>query len=293
MVFNGLPAVFEDRVQDAEIFMQKRIYDSLQFLSILPMNQNETGLFSNFITGDVNVGKPMYTNNGINFNEIKFGQGKSVGGQTLPNGYMYRANTRDKLRGTFESNLLSFYNASVTQLADFYEEEFAKSILSGGRQSTIELAPWDSAENIIDNELLLEDEMRYDDKDNRTGYAPNTAIVSRKTKLSIQQALRREDYESNWNYIPSNRFTTDDFAIFDQFNPGGSIQKFADPDYSIVQTLEDNGIDQTEEGEPIPKAFINLKVVTPEEPQIENYYVWAEANFNMENSNGFLVVKGN
>ena len=85
-MFNGLPEVFPDRVQNAELYMQKRIYSELQFLSILPMEQNETGLFSNYIHGDINVGKPLYTNNGITFNEIKFGKGQTVGGQTLPNG---------------------------------------------------------------------------------------------------------------------------------------------------------------------------------------------------------------
>ena len=289
MVFNGLPEVFEDKVQNAELFMQKRIYDSLQFLSILPMNQNKTGLFTNYMHGDVNVGKPLYTNNGITFNEIKFAQGTSNGGQTLPMGFMYNANTRNEERGTFESDLLSFYNAAVVQLADFYEETYADAILKGGRQSTIELATWDTAENIIDNELALDDEMRYDANDNRTGYAPNTVIVSRKTKLSIEQALRKEDYASNWRYVASNRFADTDFAIFDGANPGGSIQKFADPNYSIVQTLENNGIDMTEDGEVIPKAFINIDVRS-NRPQTEEHYVWAESNLNINDANGFLII---
>jgi len=292
MVFNGLPEVFDDRVQNAELYMQKRIYESLKFLSILPMEQNETGLFSNYIHGDVEVGKPMYTNNGITFNEIKFGQGKSVGGQTLPNGYMYNVSTRSKQKGTYESDLLSFYNASVVQFADFYEEEFAKSILKGGRQSSVGLEQWDTAEHIIDNELTLDDEMRYDSKDNRTGYAPNTAIVSRKTKLDIEQALRVEKYDSNWNYISSNRVPDGVFAIFDRFNPGANIQKYADPEYSMIQALADNGIDKTEDGEPIPKAFINADVRSNRRPQNEEHYVWAEANLNMRDSNGFLIVTG-
>lgn len=292
-MFNGLPEVFPDKVQNAELYLQKRIYNSLQFLSILPIEQNETGLFSNYINGDVEVGKPLYTNNGISFNEIKFGKGQTVGGQTLPNGYMYRANTRDKQRGTYDSSLESFYNAAVVQLADFYEQQFAKAIIAGGRQSTVELASWDTAENIIDNELALDDEMRYDSKDNRTGFAPNTAIVSRKTKLSIDQALRREKYESNWTYIASNRLNDTDFAIFDSFNPGGSVQKFTDPDYSIVQTLLNDGITETEDGEPIPKAFINISEDKTGRPQTVDYYVWAEANFNMRDSNGFLIVTGN
>lgn len=291
-MFNGLPEVFPDKVQNAELYMQKRIYEALQFLSILPMEQNKTGLFSNYIHGDINVGKPLYTNNGITFNEIKFGKGQTVGGQTLPMGYKYVANTRDKDRGQYESNLLSFYNAAIVQLADFYEEQFANAILSGGRQSTGTLESWDTAEHIIDNELTLDDEMRYNSDDTRTGFAPNTAIVSRKTKLTIEQALRKEKYESNWTYISSNQVADNKVAIFDQFNPGGSIQKFADPDYSIIQALADDGITTTEEGEPIPKAFINISEDKTGRPQTVDYYVWAEANFNMRDSNGFLIVTG-
>ena len=86
-MFNGLPAVFDDKVQNTELYVQKRIYSTLKFLTLLPVVQNETGLFTNYINGEVETGDPLYTNNGINFNEIKFGQGQTVGGQTLPIGF--------------------------------------------------------------------------------------------------------------------------------------------------------------------------------------------------------------
>ena len=152
-MFNGLPAVFDDKVQNTELFVQKRIYNSLQFLTMLPIEQNETGLFTNYIEGNTELCEPLYTNNGITFNEIKFGQGQTVGGQTLPIGFMYNANTRDKQRGTYESNLLSFYNEAVVKIADFYEDKYAKAIMAVGRQSEVQLADWDTAENIIDNEI--------------------------------------------------------------------------------------------------------------------------------------------
>ena len=135
--------------------------------------------------------------------------------------------------------------------------------------------------------------MRYDSNDNRTGYAPNTVLTSRKTKLSIDSALRKEDYESNYNYIASNKISDGKFAIFDSFNPGGSIQKYADPDYSIVQSLANDGITTTEDGSPIPKALINIKEDRIGRPQTVDYYVWVESNFNMNNNNGFLIVDGN
>ena len=46
-MFNGLPAVFPDKVQNTELYVQKRIYSTLKFLTLFPVEQNETGLFTN------------------------------------------------------------------------------------------------------------------------------------------------------------------------------------------------------------------------------------------------------
>ena len=289
MAFNGLPEVFDDKVQNDELYVQKRIYAALKFLNLLPIEQNETGLFTNYIHGDVEVGDPLYTNNGIAFNEIKFGKGQTVGGQTLPMGFMYRANTRDKQRGKFESNLSSFYNSAVVKIADFFEEKYANSLIAGGRQSLAPLASWDTAENIIDNEVILEDEMRYNANGDATGFAPTTVLCSRTAKLTIDKALRKEDYKSNFEYISSNKITGDTKVLFDPLNPGATIEKYADPEYSIIQALADNGIDKTEDGTPIPKAFLNLSEDKTGRPQTVDYYIWAESNVNMPNSNGFLI----
>jgi hypothetical protein len=293
MAFNGLPAVFDDKVQNQELYVQKRIYAALKLLNLLPVEQNETGLFTNYLNGDVDVSEPMYTNNGIDFNEIKFGQGQTVGGQTLPIGFMYRANTRDEQRGRYDSNLQSFYNASVVKIADFFEDKYSQAILEGGRASTASLKAWTSASNIIENEITIDDEMRYDANDNATGYAPDTVLVSRADKISIEKALRKEDYTPNVNYISSHKIADGDMAFFDSANPGASIEKYADPQYSIVQSLADDGITEAEDGTPILPAFINIKSEDTGRPQTIDNYIWAESNLNIRDSNGFLIVKGN
>lgn len=290
MVFNGLPAVLPDKVQNDQLYVQKRIYNALKFLNLLPVEQNETGLFTNYINGNIEVADPQYTNNGIDFNEIKFGEGQTVGGQTLPMGFVYHANTRDKQRGRYESNLQAFYNAAVVKLADFFEDKYSSSILNGGRASTATLKAWTSASNIIENELAIDDEMRYDSNDNATGYAPNTALVSRADKLSIEKALRKEDYTPNFNYIASHKISNGNMAFFDSDNPGAVIEKFADPKYNIVQALAEDGITETEDGTQIPPAFINLKEEETGRPQTVDYYLWVESNLNMRDSNGFLIV---
>ena len=273
MVFNGLPTFESDKVQNSEIYVQKRIYESLKFLNLLPIVQNETGLFTNYIQGEVEAGDPEYTNNGITFNEINFGQGSTVGGQTLPIGY------------------LSFYNSAVVKISDFFEDKYSKAIMAGGRASTATLATWDTAENIIDNEVILDDEMRYDSNDNATGYAPNTVICNRKDRLTIEQALRKEDYrESNFTYIPSNKVATGHFIVFDAANPGATIEKYADPQYSTVQAMANDGISAAADGSPIPPAFLNISEVRPNRPQVVENYIWAESNLNMRDSNGFLII---
>ena len=292
MAFNGLPAVFEDKVQNDQLYVQKRIYQALKFLNLLPVEQNQTGLFTNYLNGDIQVGDPVYSNNGIDFNEIKFGQGQTVGGQTLPIGFVYHANTRDKQRGRYNSQLESFYNASVVKIADFCEDKYSKAILDGGRASSATLKAWTSAANIIENEITIDDEMRYDANDNATGYAPNTALVSRADKLSIEKALRKEDYTPNFNYIASHKIADGDMAFFDSANPGATIEKYADPEYNVVQALADDGL-TTEDGTPILPGFVNVKENITGRPQTVDYYIWVESNLNMRDSNGFLIVKGN
>ena len=293
MAFNGLPAVLPDKVQNTELYVQKRIYQSLKFLTLLPVEQNDTGLFTNYLNGDVAVSDPLYTNNGIDFNEIKFGQGQTVGGQTLPIGFMYRANTRDEQRGRYDSNLLSFYNAAVVKISDFFESKYANAILDGGRASTATLKAWTSAANIIENELALDDEMRYDANGDATGYAPNTALVSRADKIAIEKALRKEDYTPNFNYIASHKITDGNMAFFDSANPGATIEKYADPTYSIVQSLANDGITEAEDGTPILPAFVNIKAEDTGRPQTIDNYIWAESNLNIRDGNGFLIVTSN
>ena len=286
MAFNGLPALFDDKVQNTELFVQKRIYETLPLLSFLPVNQNPTGLFTNYINGNVELGDPEYSNNNITFNEIKFGQGQTVGGQTLPIGFKYAANTRDEQRGKYESSLMSFFNSAVAKIADFYEEQFMTGMVNGARASS-NTPDFSTASDIIDTELTLDDEMRYDSQGNATGYAPSIALVSRATKLDVDKALRKEDYVSNFQYIASNKLTDNDLILFDGNNPALTVEKYADPNYSVIQSLEDDGISIAEPGA-IPQAFINLKSEDTGRPQTIDYYIWAEANINILDSNGIL-----
>ena len=291
-MFNGIPAIQADKVQNMELYVQKKIYESLKFLSILPTVQNPSGLFTSYMQGDVEVADPEYVANGITYNEIKFGEGSTVSGQIKPIGYMYKASTRDEQRGRYMAQLQQFYNQAVIKIADFYETAYANAIKAGGRASVATLQTWNTAENIITNEVILDDEMRYDSNDNATGFVPNTVLCNRQDRLTIDAALRKENYrESNFKYIPSSKVAQGDFIIFDINNPGAIIEKFVDPQYSVIQSLENDGLTTTEDGTVIPPAFLNISEVKPNRPQTIENYIWAESALNIQNSNGFLVIQ--
>ena len=40
-MFNGLPAVFDDKVQNTELYVQKRIYQGLKFLTLYQLNKTK------------------------------------------------------------------------------------------------------------------------------------------------------------------------------------------------------------------------------------------------------------
>lgn len=289
-MFNGLPQFFADKEQNEELYVQKLIYESITFLKYLQMNQNPEGLFSSYISDSVEVADPEYTGNNVDYNEIRFNEGKVINGKITPKGFMYKANTRLEQEGKLDNTLMSFYNNAVMKIADFYESQYATSVFAGGRASTIQLSAWDTAENIINNEIALDDEMRYDANDNATGFRPTTAIVSRKDRLKIEQGLRKENYnDNNFTYVSSNKVPNGKMVLFQEGNAGAVIEKFTDPNYSVIQQMADDGI-RTAEGEVIPQAFLNLSTVTPNRPQTRYYYIWAESAMNIFNSNGFLVV---
>ena len=61
-------------------------------------------------------------------------------------------------------------------------------------------------------------------------------------------------------------------------NPSATIEKFADPDYSILAQMEaeDNAVLAD-----LPPSFVNVKMTEPDEPQRSYIYVFAEANVNI------------
>lgn len=287
-MFNGMPTVFDDKVQNYELYIQRRFFDQLTLLNLAPINQNPVGLFTNYLAGEIETAEPNYTNNGIDFAEIIFGEGKTEHGQTLPMGFMYKADDRLKRKGQYESSLQSFFNGAVVKFADFYEKVYTDALLTNGRANTATLETESTAEDVINNEITLMDEMEYDSNDKRTGYSPTTVLINRRDKLAIDKLLQAEKIPSNFNYIPTAQLTQGTRIYLDTNNPSFTIEKFGEPEYSVIASLEEDGV--SIQDLQIPQSFINIKEAKTNRPNITEYYLWSESNLNILSKNGILVV---
>lgn len=283
-----MPTVFEDKVQNYEVYIQRRFFEQLALLNLAPINQNPVGLFTNYLAGEVEVAEPNYTNNGIDFAEIKFGEGRTEHGQTLPVGFMYKADDRLKRKGQYESSLQAFFNGAVVKFADFYEKVYTNSLLTNGRANTVSLETEETAEDVINNELTLMDEMEYDANDKRTGYSPTTVLINRRDKLAIDKLLQADKLPSNFNYIPTGQLTEGTRIYLDTNNPSFTIEKFGEPEYSVIARLEEDGVSVQDFN--VPQSFINIKEAKTNRPNITEYYLFSESNLNILSKNGILVV---
>ena len=288
-----IPKLFDNRIHNLEFYAQKRIYQNLILLNKLPVVQNISGEFTNYITTDADdvVGDLISTGDGLDFNEIKFGEPSTVRGATIPKGYMFRMSSRLADVGRLDATLQVFLNKSVAKLTQFYDKKFLGALTSGAGATSVTIdAMGDSSTGIdvITNELEIIDGMEV--KNNMdTGFTPNTIFLPRAEATKIKIALAKSNLlnDSNFTYIGTNNIASGHFLAMDLNNPSATIEKYADPRYSIMAQME-NEPDENNTLSELPPSFVNIKMTEPDEPQRSNIYMFAEANVNILEPNGLM-----
>ena len=289
-----IPKLFEERTHNLEFYAQKKVYNTLKLLNKLPLVQNTSGEFTNYVssTADDVIGDVVSTGDGLDFNEIKFGEPSAYRGATLPKGYMFKMNTRLADVGRLDATLQVFLNKSVAKLANFYDKAFLGALVSGAGASAPTIsAIGDNSTGIdvIENELKIIDAMEVKN-DVDTGFTPNTIFLPRadatKTKIALAKSNLLDD--SNFEYVGTNAIASSHYLAMDLNNPTATIEKYADPNYSVIASLEQEPEMNADLLMQLPQSFINVKMTEPDEPQRSYVYVFAEANVNVLEPNGIL-----
>ena len=296
-----LPDVFDERIHNLEIYAQKQLFTRLTILNELPINQNVAGEFTNMLASpnpDPETGDPITTSEGVDFSEIRFGKPSETRGSTRPKGFMFRMSDRVADKGRLDSTLQIFINKAVGRLVNYYDELFMKGLMAGaGADAPDNLVPISddiTGAEVLANEIKIQDAMEFKD-DVDTGFSPNKLILNRVDALNVKLALSEADLtdESQFTYVPTTRVPLGTQVAMDTVNPTSTIEKYADPKYSIISKFEsesDTGRLYDNAGNAIPPSFINMKVSEPDEPQRTNYYIFTEANINIMEPNGIMKI---
>ena len=159
-----IPRLFENRTHNLEFYAQKRVYGTLKLLNKLPVVQNVSGEFTNYVSTDADdvIGDVVSTGDGLDFNEIKFGEPSAYRGATLPKGYMFKMNTRLADVGRMDAQLQVFLNKSVAKLANFYDKAFLGALTNGAGATAPTISQIDATStgiDVIENELKIIDAM--------------------------------------------------------------------------------------------------------------------------------------
>lgn len=297
-----LPTLFEERVHNLEIYAQKQIFNRMAILNELPMNQNTAGEFTNMVASgnpDEETGNPITTSEGVTFTEISFGEPSKYRGSTRPKGFMFKMSSRVADRGRIDSTLQIFINKSVGRLINYYDDLFLKGLVAGaGATAPDDLVTIDNKAtgmDVIENEFKIIDAMEFQN-DNDTGFKPTKLLLNRKDALTHKIALAKADLldESQFEYVPTTKLAEGKKVAIDMVNPTATIEKFADPKYSILSQMEaetETGRIYDENGNPVPPSFINIKEVEPDEPQRTNYYIFTEAGLNIMEPAGIMAIQ--
>jgi hypothetical protein len=262
------------------------------------MNQNVAGEFTNYIGAkpeDV-IGDVISTGDGLDFNEIAFGEPSKVRGAVNAKGFMFPLNTRLEQKGRLDSTLQVFMNKAVAQLSNFYDKTYFDALKAGAGVTSISgLNTIDSSStgiDVLENELKMIDAIEVQN-DNETGFTPNVVFAPRADVQAIKIALAKSNLldDSNFEYVgvSSSILSSGKKIIMDLNNPTCTIEKFADPTYSIIARMEQEAELNSVPTE-LPQSFINVKMTEPDKPQTQYVYVWAESGLNILEPSGIAYI---
>ena len=299
-----LPDIFDERVHNLEIYAQRQLFSRMTILNELPMNQNVAGEFTNMLASpnpDPETGDPITTSEGVDFTEIRFGKPSELKGSTKPKGFMFKMSKRVADKGRLDSTLQIFINKSIGRIINYYDDLFIKGLAAGaGAEAPDDLTPISdeiTGPEILANEIRIKDAMEFQN-DVDTGFSPTKLYLNREDALNVKLALSESDLtdESEFEYIATTKLPVGTQLARDALNPTCTIEKYADPDYSILAQMEaesETGRIYDANGNPVPPSFINMKVSEPDEPQRSNYYIFTEAGLNILEPSGIMKIDGN
>ena len=259
------------------------------------MVQNETGEFTKYIIdndADAITG-PVTIAEGVEFNEIDFGKPSNEAGATVAKGFMFKWTDKMVRQGRLNANLQIFLTRATNSMVQFYDKLFLGGFQAAAKATAPNnLSDWSDASAIdpISDEIYICDAM---EEGGDSGFKATTMFLSRADYLARQLYMKSftGKIESEINYVPMGSVLATGTAIVaDTDNAIATIEKYADPNYSVVRQAEmkaekAGALDNLK----VPESFINVWEPEMKKPGVHEVYLWAEANVNVVEPKGVMV----
>lgn len=310
-----LPNDFFLRKHNTELYVQEKMHEKLPFLNMFPMVDNPYGEFTSLIYDlsakkEMEKGKqgvPVPHTEGVEFSEIDFEDVEEKAGTMRARGFMFKWSNKLIRQGKLTAELQIKVSRTVSNLSIFYNDVFSKSFISaaGLNYTGFNLGDFrvDAGEvqgkfdddghgfaltdvylNAVDFRALKNYLVSFDNK------FPFTEISVRQDEISMDGVL----YHNLQDSIEEGKFLG-----FDRTVPAAIIEKYVDPQFSVLQakidSIKDNDTISASKKQKqlslIPTPLVNVlkEDKLPNQPTMNQMSVWAELGVNVREPRSIIT----
>ena len=288
-----LSADFLLRKHNLEYYLTEQINPKLFFINALPTAITETGEFPTVLTGktitedlaDGTTSEPLDTAEASELTEIDISPINAQIGRTNIVGYKFKYSDKFLKRSDADARL----QVALAKMVGGISIKINNTILTGmvgAAAGTVpnDLSDWDATADPRADFIKLRKEFR-----NNGAFQLNKVFLGEDRFVTLEEYYMSMDYPFDSNMINvdgtsvQNCFegldgTGAEFIGYDVNIPPGIVEKYLNPDFSVITKTTMNA--KPRERENIPDAIINVNQFRDtEHPYDWGYDVWAELGY--------------
>lgn len=305
------PAKYILRKHNLEMYLTKSIEPEVPFIGLLPMADNDTGEFATVLsdptaaedTANSVMSEPLDTAEASELTEIDISPLNAVLGRTMAVGYEFKYTKQFLKRQDSDARVqlaLSKIKAGMIQKINGI---ILQGIVNGaGAAFPNNLSTWASAIDPRADAIKLR--TAFNSGASGTDPLPfelDTCFISGAKHVNLQEYYMSMDWPFNNKEIDvdgtkfinvKNSFaqltSAKDLVGIDSRIPPGIIEKYVDPDYSVIRQAE---LADPQKSLTLPQSLINVNMVEPRKYN-ESYIVQVVAELGYSNQEAKGAVAG-
>lgn len=306
---NTLPASYILRKHNLEVYLVKNIEPLVPFLSMLPLADNDTGEFATVLESatakqdmDNNVlSEPLTVTESADIIDVEISPLNAQLGKTTAVGYQFKYTKQFLKRQDSDARIALALSRIIAGMAHKLNALIANGIVqSAGVAVPSDISNWATAIDPRADAIKMRSAMSAGSAgDDDLPFELDNCFITNAKHVKLQEYYMSMDWPfSNkqidvdgtyFNNIKNafNGIDNVDLIGLDSRVPPGIVEKYVDPDYSVIKQSE---LADPQKSLTIPDSLINVNLVEPrkiEDPFI--YQVIAELGYSSQEPKGAMA----